>query len=512
MSRIIVLLIAATALAQQPPPDGKPKLAQIRGIVVNSLTGEPLTKATVKLFAQATEDPSGGVSVEAKASGEFEFTGLKPGTYAIVATRRGFVNALRGWNRAKSVKLEAGDSVTSVKIPLAPQGVITGQITDAEGEPIEGLMVQILKKPLGDDKPAQFPAAVAATNDQGEYRAAGLSPSRYWVSCAGDAVDVYDGPRRKGRLEIYPQTFFPGVTSESQAAPVDIAAGQLREGVDFSIRKIAARRVRGRVFSEKPQGLILRGAGMLDMRPVILQSDGTFEIFVLPGRYTLLGSGNKQEIYLDGEFEVTDKDLDDVRVSAHTYLTMPVRVSWDGEAPAKASKTVVLLSYPGWRNRGEGETSFQIEQLRSGKVGITVDLVPPEAYVKALRYGEQRVQDEEIELADGAELEIVMRRGTGWVEGTVEDDGKPVPDAFVLALPLPHGGHRTKASYQGVSDQRGKFELTGVPPGEYILFAFESLEDGEWLEPDFLTRHERLGERIKLEEKGRESKELFVIR
>ena len=52
----------------------------------------------------------------------------------------------------------------------------------------------------------------------------------------------------------------------------------------------------------------------------------------------------------------------------------------------------------------------------------------------------------------------------------------------------------------------------GIAPGEYTLLAFESLEEGEWQEPDFITRYESHGELIKLEEEARQSKQLTVIR
>ena len=52
----------------------------------------------------------------------------------------------------------------------------------------------------------------------------------------------------------------------------------------------------------------------------------------------------------------------------------------------------------------------------------------------------------------------------------------------------------------------------GIARGEDTLFAFESLEEGEWQEPDFITRYESHGEPIKLEEEARQSKQLTVIR
>lgn len=113
-----------------------------------------------------------------------------------------------------------------------------------------------------------------------------------------------------------------------------------------------------------------------------------------------------------------------------------------------------------------------------------------------------------MELVQGAELNVTMRLGTASITGTVEDDEKPTANAFVLLLPI----RKSQAVCRAVSDQKGRFEVTGIAPGEYTLFAFESLEEGEWQETDFIAPHERHGERIKLEEKARESRPLTVIR
>ena len=38
-------------------------------------------------------------------------------------------------------------------------------------------------------------------------------------------------------------------------------------------------------------------------------------------------------------------------------------------------------------------------------------------------------------------------------------------------------------------DQNGKFQIRGLPPGEYFLSAIDPAEPGEWFEPAFLDQH-----------------------
>jgi hypothetical protein len=49
-------------------------------------------------------------------------------------------------------------------------------------------------------------------------------------------------------------------------------------------------------------------------------------------------------------------------------------------------------------------------------------------------------------------------------------------------------------------DQYGKFNLTGVPPGEYKLFAWDAVEPGQWMDPDFLGAFESKGKAVSIEQ------------
>ena len=112
-----------------------------------------------------------------------------------------------------------------------------------------------------------------------------------------------------------------------------------------------------------------------------------------------------------------------------------------------------------------------------------------------------------VEVIDGAVLEILIRRGAASVEGTVESDGEPAPNATIV---LVRAG--TSQSWQATSDPSGHFAIQGVAPGGYLVCAFDQIDAGAWFEPDFVTRYERRGGRIKLEENGNESKKLTLIR
>ncbi len=50
----------------------------------------------------------------------------------------------------------------------------------------------------------------------------------------------------------------------------------------------------------------------------------------------------------------------------------------------------------------------------------------------------------------------------------------------------------------GRPDQNGKFQMRGLPPGEYLLAAVDPTEAGEWFEPSYLDEHRAGAVRITL--------------
>jgi hypothetical protein len=57
-----------------------------------------------------------------------------------------------------------------------------------------------------------------------------------------------------------------------------------------------------------------------------------------------------------------------------------------------------------------------------------------------------------------------------------------------------------------VTDKDGKFRMVNLPPGEYALYAWEDVEEGDWMDPGFLKKSE--GTAVTVLEGGVETLEL----
>jgi hypothetical protein len=108
-------------------------------------------------------------------------------------------------------------------------------------------------------------------------------------------------------------------------------------------------------------------------------------------------------------------------------------------------------------------------------------------------------------------LAIVIGSNPGIISGRVVDEGHmPVPGATIV---LVHdSGLRYRVNEKtSSSDSSGRFEFTNVPPGNYKLFAFESIERGAWLDPERTRPFESGGVASRLEEGGKVSLDVPLI-
>ena len=49
-------------------------------------------------------------------------------------------------------------------------------------------------------------------------------------------------------------------------------------------------------------------------------------------------------------------------------------------------------------------------------------------------------------------------------------------------------------------DQQGKYQIQGLPPGEYLAVAVDYVEEGSWNDPEYLESLRRHGQRLTLRE------------
>ena len=166
-------------------------------------TGEPIKGARVRLAEHAAGQNPHSYTAISDENGRFSMTGVVAARYRFIATRTGFVpQQFRpdGALAPAPVELSPGQKLEKALFRLTPAGVITGKITDEDGQPVAGVEMEALLDARqeqrlagisGNEDPEtamlaakmeMVPVGMGVTNDLGEYRMYDLPAADYYVA------------------------------------------------------------------------------------------------------------------------------------------------------------------------------------------------------------------------------------------------------------------------------------------------------------------------------------------
>ena len=220
----------------------------IRGRVVGE-AGEPMAGVQVYIAPRGYAGYFRPQRANTDDEGNFQITGLDPGLYVINANMPGYV-ADTDPSTSRPAAYRPGDTAT---VRLVKGGVITGAVTDPQGEPVVAIGVRAYRVRDLDGRPVSAFGynfgSEDSTDDRGVYRIYGLTPGVYVVS-AGVAREAFFG--WASAYTGNAATFYPSGTRDT-ASEITVRAGQENAGVDIRYRDEQGRRVTGRV--ELPAGV-----------------------------------------------------------------------------------------------------------------------------------------------------------------------------------------------------------------------------------------------------------------
>ena len=149
----------------------------LKGTVINSVTSEPIRGALVQVYF------NGQSSMLTGPDGKFQFAGLPPGQSTIMVRKPGFFSEDDFEPNARGQHLATtGPNSLPVVLKLVPEGVVYGHISEEDGEPIEGLPVELLAQHLQNGKKIWDRRPQAVTDEDGNFRIAELQPGDYYLS------------------------------------------------------------------------------------------------------------------------------------------------------------------------------------------------------------------------------------------------------------------------------------------------------------------------------------------
>jgi hypothetical protein len=432
--------------------------------------------------------------------------------------------------------------------------------------PVAGVPIQLLRATYNATGLKSFQSVESGrTDDRGEYRMFWLTPGRYYLNAGSPPGPAGGTPFRGGVVspnqvpgESFLYSYYPGVSNLNQAVALDVAAGSEMSGVDFTVNRQQLLNVRGHVVDSRtgqpPPNVginlsyqVFDGGGSFSTGSNYNATTGTFELSnVNPGQYTIVATVTDTTVPLDRTtgssrtlssatlpVDITGADLENVVLTLIPSSPLSGQVSVLGTANAQPSAiriqfrpsvNSVLTNTIGMNSpQGFGlntpqvpvpnaDGTFRVEAMAPGEYRIGAN-IPPDYYLKEATYNQYDVLNMPFSFSgnDNGRLEIVVSPGAGQVTGmSLDEKSSPASGISMVLIPDQHRD-RNDLFRNTTSDSNGKYTLRGIPPGEYKLFAWDSMEQYAWFDPDVLAKFESQGKPVHVIESSNQTIDLKVL-
>jgi hypothetical protein len=366
---------------------------------------------------------------------------------------------------------------------------------------------------------------------------------------------------------------YPNVTDPTKAVAIMLpAAGEL-SGINMQIRSLRGATISGKVTTNLPPGPApgARGgtrplvavvgyasssAALPDvLRPgtgVTAAEDGAFSIKnVPPGSYDFfarlpiatgwggLAPPERATTPLAigrVNVEVNDADVTDVTVFVHQGIDVKGRLTIDGQPPGPNTYRLSLLPDDSAPRVNEMQMSNLIGQIAQYTPRIEPDgtftfpVIPeghyrlnaaplaaagPSWYISDIRQDSVSIHDGGFTIGKLPlnPIDVIVNTNGGSVEGTVVTaENKTVPQTTVVLAPPQN--HRSNSTLYKVvqTDAQGHFKISGVAPGNWKLFAWESVQPGAFQNADFMLEYETRGKSVVITSGVTSNAEVNLIR
>jgi hypothetical protein len=547
---LFLLVFFGSAFAhQQSANDSKnsdPPTGQISGHIYSASTGAPLAKAVVALEFQSQE--ANPPSVETGSDGTFVFTSLPPGKYSLSVERCGYLpGSFENNDFSSLISLRPAEKREGIDIRLQRGGVISGSVTDADNEPVPGLLIEAKSFPYkpGGELGGSDADSSAHTDDLGNFRLIGLSPGSYFIDVGSEQPQQPSG----GRMQ-YREVYYPEAYSLRDAQRVRVNAGSETSAIHVTVRLERAFSVRGHVHGTCQGDACVLSTEAISTLPMrsgsnsSISGDGSFQLGGLfPGEYSIRASGFRRSEELRPEFigsgkvrvQVLDRDAD-ADVSLGPLGEISGIVVEEPARPANLKQVQIAITpvglldgeIPDERLDGSDDSTvgstgaagrFQIKKINPGmyvfglaREAQAMFIIDSEQrnpavaeaniglmYLKEVNCSGRDYAKNVFEISAGARLndcKVTIGHDAASINGRVMDGDKGVGGQVVIAIPESRELRRNpRYTLAGRTNREGQFSIAGIIPGDYLIFAVMPNAEQSYFALDFAERNPSAAER-----------------
>lgn len=497
----------------------------LRGSVVDSVSGQPVPHALVKLTAPSPR------ALLTDSVGKFQFEGLPAGTSTLEATKPGYLSPETvGAHLPPIVSVQLAPDSPPAILKLTPESIIFGQVADERGEPLEGFTVTVWTRTFdtGTGEVGFTGFLDARTDDEGKFRIAKLGPGSYYL-----LVRPAQGASQKSQAKSqapsgYVPVYYPRVDDLFSATPIKLLPGKSVQ-INFSLKREPFVRLSGTVSGYSPGDSVnvsLRAAPGVQDPPILFDpGNGSFHTeWIPPGLYTLMAqagmvtarggpAASSQSALVQvvggfGEFSTHSfasqpinalSSVSDIHLALQPTADIPIVVhGLPNEAFARPyllprffaliPKTPGASSpeyFPGLEKSEDTHFSGDLPMVFTGIPAGNYELkigLPYNApfYVESASSGALNLLRENLVLSGSIPpIDVVLRDDPAALSGTISSGNTPVSGVVVL---LPDS--RSKPIIF-VADSTGSYRVSGLAPGAYRVFAVVPAANPDYLDAAF---------------------------
>ena len=516
-----LIFLLSPVSAQEP---NSPAL--ISGRVVAAETGQPLRGATVQLAGGSSQTPP----VFTDLDGRFVLPERRIGRYALHVSKPGYVPSVFG-RLADSIdyfEVLAGQRIDRGTIRLQVATVISGRVQDQIGEPVADASVTAWRIEYPQPGVRMWRQLKdTSTNDLGEFRLHGLVPGRYHVVASRPALPPESFARTPDSPVFVAATMgqSAGLPNLSEPIAVDTIRGGETSGTAITLAHTRFARVSGSVIDSTGRPVSDTSVTLSPAHSDGLPGRRGAQVYLRTGAFTfssvpvgeyrlttaarlmtkagLLAESASLAISLNEDLNglilKTETEAPQTRVGAigHVFLdgapaptTRIQEMLWSRDENFIASESPDVLSFPGGASTTRADGLFGID---GGEGWVVLRYAgSPVFALKSVTAGGVDVTDGFDMKRAASPFEVHLTSRVSTISGVVKDaDGGAAAACDVVVFADDPASWKLPFSRRVVlvrADEKGEFQVTGLPAGQYLAAAPADLDRAMWADPNRLER------------------------
>jgi hypothetical protein len=472
VSLAVVCLSAALSAAQSTSDNTD--IGTIRGIVINSVTHEPIARALVSSpdnrFAALTNSeghfeftspkvnsvPEGGSDSNTPVSGQIQAV-ISNRPYMLMARKPGFLA-----DSNSQVQNLQNEALKDLTLALTPESLIVGAVTLPTSEAPDSITLQVFRRQVQDGRARWVPAGGAQSTSDGQFRFADLPAGTYKLltqelldhdPLTTDPLTLPPPNVPRGQLFGYPPVYYQSAPDFGSAATIRLTPGQTQT-VNLSLVKLPYYHVKVPLINAPDAGVAVnvyahghKGPGFslgynnMDHAIEGMLPDGTYTIEASsfgPNGMTELQTISIKGAPIDGS-SMTLVSNASIPVNVKEEFTSADNrgsVTWEingRNTVIKGPRRYLNITLEPADDFGTGQQVSLRNPTRAGDDALVIDGAPTgsywvhvnssRGYPASIRSGNLDLQHQPLVVGAGgtaSPIEITMRDDTAEISGTVE--------------------------------------------------------------------------------------------